>query len=209
VQPLRPVDTAVFDLGGVLIHWDPRAAFRDVLPGDAVEPFLEEISFHDLNRGIDAGRRLADVEAEVDERFPHHAGVLAAYHRNFPDTLTHEIPGTADIVRELADAGVRLLALTNWSDETFPHARRMFEILRAFEAIVVSGEELMIKPDPRIFQILIDRYRLDPAATAYVDDVAVNVESAGNLGLRAVQFRDAPTLRADLSAMGLPLAARP
>jgi 2-haloacid dehalogenase len=209
VQQSQPVDTAVFDLGGVLIEWDPRAAFRDVLPSHRVEPFLDEISFHQLNRGIDAGRPLADVEAEVDERFPHHSGVLAAYHRNFPDTLVGEVPGTSDIVRELADAGVRLLALTNWSAQTFPHARRLFEILQSFEAILVSGEELMIKPDPRIFELLIERYGIDPAGTAYVDDVAANVDAAAALGLRAVQFHDAATLRRDLAALGLPVTLAP
>ena len=202
-----PIDTVVFDLGGVLISWDPGAAFHDVLPAHEVEPFLAEIAFAELNRTIDAGRPIDDVEAEVDRRFPHRAGVLAAYHRNFPDSLTGEVPGTADVVRELAAAGVRLLALTNWSAETFPQARELFPILSSFEAIVVSGEERMIKPDPRLFQVLFDRHDVEPTTSAFVDDAPANVAAAAELGLRALRFEDAGTLRQDLVRLGLPLAA--
>lgn len=203
------VDTVVFDLGGVLITWDPRAAFHDVLPRHEVEAFLDEIDFPTLNRGIDAGRPMHEVEAEVDERFPHRRGVLAAYHRNFPDSLVGEVPGTADVVRELAAAGVRLLALTNWSAQTFPHARELFPVLAEFEAIVVSGEELLVKPDPQLFHRLFERHQVTPSTAAFVDDSPANVATAAGLGLHAVQFQDAERLRADLVRLGLPLAPRP
>jgi 2-haloacid dehalogenase len=203
------LNTVVFDLGGVLITWDPRAAFHDVLPRHEVEPFLDEIDFLTLNRGIDAGRPMHEVEAEVDERFPHRRGVLAAYHRNFPDSLTGEVPGTADIVRELSAAGVRLLALTNWSAQTFPHARELFPVLAEFEGIVVSGEESMVKPDPRLFQRLFERHQVVPSSAVFVDDSAANVAAAADLGLTALQFSDAGTLRSDLVRLGLPLVAGP
>jgi 2-haloacid dehalogenase len=205
----REIDTVVFDLGGVLINWDPRVAFQDTLPDHEVDPFLAEIDFYALNRGIDAGRPLAEVESEVDRRFPHRAGVLAAYHRNFPQTLTGEMPGTADLVRELDAAGLRLLALTNWSAQTFPHARELFPVLGLFDGIVVSGEEQVIKPDRRIFEVLFERYDVEPSRAAYVDDSAANVTAAGELGLHAVQFADAGRLRADLAALGLPVSALP
>jgi 2-haloacid dehalogenase len=203
------IDTVVFDLGGVLIEWDPRVAFRDTLEPDDIEVFLDEVGFMEWNKGLDGGRPMAEAEAEIDERFPHRAGVIAAYRRNFRSTLVGEVPGTADIVRELADAGVRLLALTNWSAESFPHALDLFSVLGRFESIVVSGEERMTKPDPRIFTTTIDRHALDPARTAYVDDSAANVAAAGRLGLQAVRFTDARTLRRDLAALGLPVSRRP
>jgi 2-haloacid dehalogenase len=203
------IDTVVFDLGGVLIEWDPRVAFRDTLEPDDIEVFLDEVGFMEWNKGLDGGRPMAEAEAEIDERFPHRAGVIAAYRRNFRSTLVGEVPGTADIVRELADAGVRLLALTNWSAESFPHARDLFPVLGRFESIVVSGEERMTKPDPRIFSTTIDRHALDPVRTAYVDDSAANVAVAGSLGLQAVRFTDARTLRRDLAALGLPVSRRP
>jgi 2-haloacid dehalogenase len=203
------IDTVVFDLGGVLINWDPRVAFHGTLPDHEVDPFLTEIDFYTRNRGIDAGRPLAEVESEVDRLFPHRAGVLAAYHRNFPQTLTGELPGTADVLRELAAGGLRLLALTNWSAQTFPHARELFPVLGLFEGIVVSGEEQVIKPDRRIFEVLFERYDVEPSRAAYVDDMVANVAAAGELGLHAVQFVDAGRLRADLAALGLPVSALP
>jgi 2-haloacid dehalogenase len=203
------IDTVVFDLGGVLINWDPRVAFHDTLPDHEVDPFLAEIDFYTLNRGIDAGRALADVESEVDRLFPHRAGVLAAYHRNFPRTLTGEIPGTADVLRELDAAGLRLLALTNWSGQTFPHARELFPVLGLFEGIVVSGDERVIKPDRRIFEVLFERYDVEPSRAAYIDDSAANVAAAGELGLHAVQFVDVGRLRAELAALGLPVSPLP
>jgi 2-haloacid dehalogenase len=203
------VDTVVFDLGGVLIEWNPLAAFRDVLDEDEIEPFLEEIDFYEWNRGLDAGRSMEQAIAEIDERFPHRVGLIAAYQQNFRSTLVGEVEGTADMVRELSDAGIRLLALTNWSAESFPHARELFPVLNLFEAIVVSGEEKVVKPDSRIFRTTIERYGLDPARTAYVDDSAANVAAAAELGFRAVRFTAARPLRRALVGLGLPLARRP
>lgn len=203
------IDTVVFDLGGVLIEWEPRAAFREVLPADEVQGFFEEIGFHEWNRALDAGRPMAEAEAEIDERFPHRAGVIAAYRTNFRNTLVGLVDGTADIVRELADAGLRLLALTNWSAESFPVARELFPVLNLFEAIVVSGEERVAKPDPRIFRTMIDRHTLEAERTAYIDDSAPNVAAALELGLRAVQFTGALALRRDLIRLGLPVGRRP
>lgn len=203
------IDTVVFDLGGVLIRWDPHAAFRDVLPPDDIDAFFAEIDFHEWNRALDAGRSMVEAEAEIDQRFPHRSGVIAAYRTNFRRTLVGEVEGTADIVRELADAGVRLLALTNWSAESFPVARELFPVLSRFESIVVSGEEKVVKPDPRIFRTLIDRHELDPTRTVYIDDSAANVAAAAELDLVAVHFSDAWPLRRELIGLGLPLARRP
>ncbi len=203
------IDTVVFDLGGVLIAWDPRMAFRDVLPAEEIQPFLDEIGFGEWNRSVDAGLSMAEAEAETDRRFPHRAGLVAAYRQNFRSTLVGEVAGTADIVRELADAGVRLLALTNWAAETFPAARELFGVLGLFEGIVVSGEERMIKPDPRIFRLLLDRHGVDAGRTAFVDDVAANVAGAARMGLHGIRFTGAKALRRELVALGLPLAQRP
>jgi 2-haloacid dehalogenase len=206
-EPDRPIQAVLFDLGGVLIEWDPRPGFVGVLPEQDVEPFLAEIDFHTRNRTIDAGRPLREIEAEVDAQFPHHAGVMAAYARNFPATLTGEVPGTADILRELGAAGVRLVALTNWSGETFHHARELFDFLTEFEAIVVSGDERMIKPDPALFELTMERHDLVAGRTAFIDDSAANVAAASALGLHAIRFENAGQLRQDLRSLGLPLAA--
>jgi 2-haloacid dehalogenase len=198
-------DTAVFDLGGVLIEWDPRLLFRTMMPEDEVEAFLVEVEFWEWNARLDRGETFADTLGAHVARFPHRRELLEAYRGRFAETVGGEISGTVDVLRGLRDRGVRLLALTNWHAEHFEMSRQRFEFLSWFEGLVVSGQERMIKPDPRIFRLLIDRYGLDPGRTAYVDDAPANVAAAAAAGLRAVLFTDPASLRADLASLGLPL----
>ncbi|MEO7981594.1 MAG: HAD family phosphatase [Sporichthyaceae bacterium] len=195
--------TVVFDLGGVLVDWDPRYLYRQLLPEDEVEAFLTEVDFMAWNHRADSGGRWADAVSEHTERFPHRAELLAAYPARFRETLGGEVPGTVELLRELHRGGVRLLALTNWSAETFPHARELFDFLTLFEDVVVSGEEQLAKPDPAVFALLVDRYGLDARRTVFVDDSPRNVGAAVDAGLVALQFRDAHRLRADLAGLGL------
>jgi 2-haloacid dehalogenase len=195
--------TVVFDLGGVLVDWDPRYLYRQLLPEDEVEDFLTEVDFAAWNYRADAGGRWADAVAEQAARFPHRAELLAAYPERFRETLGGEVPGTVGLLRDLHAAGVRLLALTNWSAETFPHARAMFAFLSLFEDVVVSGEERVAKPDLGVFRLVLDRYHLDPARTVFVDDSPRNVAAAATAGLLALRFHDAHQLRADLQRLGL------
>lgn len=199
----RP-DTVVFDLGGVLVDWDPRYLYRQLLPDDAaVERFLEEVDFRAWNYRLDAGAGAAEAVEAHAALHPHHRDLLAAYPARFRETLGGEVPGTVDVLRDLHRHGVRLLALTNWSAETFPHARELFDFLDLFEDVVVSGVEKVAKPDPAVFRLLVERYRLDPGTTVFVDDSPANVAAAGKAGLVALRFRDAATLRADLQRLGL------
>jgi 2-haloacid dehalogenase len=195
--------TVVFDLGGVLVDWDPRYLYRQLLPEDEVEDFLTEVDFPTWNYRADAGAPWADAVAEHAARFPHRAELLAAYPERFRETLGGEVPGTVELLRDLHAAGVRLLALTNWSAETFPHARAMFAFLSLFEDVVVSGEEQLAKPDLAVFRLVLDRYGLDPARTVFVDDSPRNVAAAATAGLVALRFHEAHRLRADLQQLGL------
>lgn len=200
--------TVVFDLGGVLVAWDPRHLYRQLLPDDAaVEAFLDEIDFTTWNHAQDAGGSWDDAVEWLAARHPHRRDLIAAYPARFADTLAGPVPGTVEVLRELHDAGVRLLALTNWSAQTYPHAEAAFDFLDLFEDVVVSGVEGLAKPDPAVFALLVDRYRLDPARTVFVDDSPRNVEAAAAAGLRALRFTDAGSLRADLSRLGLPVGA--
>ncbi len=198
------IDTVVFDLGGVLIEWDPRRVYRSLLADDeAVDAFLAEVRFLEWNALQDGGRSFADGVAELSARFPHHAELIRVYPERFTDSLGDAVPGTAQVVDELADRGVRLLALTNWSAETFHHGRARLPVLDRFEAVVVSGEIRIAKPDPRIFEHVVTRFGLEPARTVFIDDSPANVAAAADTGMVALRFTDAATLRAELVARGL------
>lgn len=195
----------VFDLGGVLVRWDPRLLYRQVLASDEdVEAFLDEIDFPTWNRSVDAGERTwAEAVDTLAARFPHRRDLIAAYPARFVETLAGPIAGTVTLLRELHASGLRCLALTNWSAEMFPVARAQLEFLDLFEAIVVSGEERLAKPDPAIYDLIVDRFDLDPATTVFIDDSATNVDAARAAGLDALLFVDPDTLRRDLSRRGL------
>jgi 2-haloacid dehalogenase len=195
--------TVVLDLGGVLVDWDPRYLYDQLLPAHEVDAFLEEVGFAAWNRQQDAGASWADAVRRHGELYPHRRELLAAYPARFPETLGGEVPGSVALLHELHDAQVRLLALTNWSAETFPHARARFDWLDLFEDVVISGVEGMAKPDPGIFRLLLDRHGLSAAATVFVDDSPANVHAAADLGLTALLFRTAEDLRVDLSRLGL------
>ena len=197
------ITTVVFDLGGVLIDWDPRYLYRKLMAEDEVEPFLAEIGFFAWNHAQDAGGPWSDAVEALATEHPHRRDLIAAFPDRFPETLGGAIKGTVALLEELRRAGTRLLALTNWSSETFPVARDTFGFLEHFEGIVVSGEEGVGKPDPALFQILLERYALVPHQTVFIDDSAANVSAAAELGLVALRFSDPGRLRADLSRLGL------
>jgi 2-haloacid dehalogenase len=195
--------SVVFDLGGVLVDWDPRHLYRRLMPEDEIDGFLDEVGFAAWNLQQDAGAPWAPAVEAQAARFPHRRELLAAYPARFAETLNGPIHGTVAILEELHAAGTRLFALTNWSAELFPHAEEAFAFLRLFEGIVVSGREGLAKPDPAIFALLVERHGLDPAVTVFVDDSPANVEAAEAAGLRALQFTGADALRRDLSRLGL------
>jgi 2-haloacid dehalogenase len=197
------ITTVVFDLGGVLIDWDPRYLYRKLLPADEVDAFLSEIGFQEWNRAQDAGGPWAEAVEALAAQHPHHRDLIAAFPDRFPETLGGPIAGTVAVLDDLHRAGLRLVALTNWSSETFPHARATFEFLNRFEGIVVSGDEGVAKPDPALFQILLDRYALAAGQTVFIDDSPTNVEAAQQLGLVGLRFSDPDQLRLDLSRLGL------
>jgi 2-haloacid dehalogenase len=198
----------VFDLGAVLIDWDPRYLYRSLLPDDAaIDGFLDEVGLAEWNEALDAGGDWDEAVEELASRHPNRRALIEAFRDRWEETLGEPIWPVVEMVRELKANGIRTFALSNWSARTFAIARPRFEFLGWLDGIVVSGEVGVTKPDPRIFRALLDRYALDASQTAFVDDRDVNVEAAAALGIRAVQFLDAAGLRDDLRAMGLPLAA--
>ena len=214
---LRPMDTewslptvrataVVFDLGGVLIEWDPRRLYRQLFDDPAaMESFLSEVCTPAWNARLDAGHPWPEAIESLAREFPAQRDLILAYDTRWEEMLGGAIEGTVQILAELRDAGIPCYALSNWSAAKFVLTRPRFPFLEWFEGIVISGDVGASKPDPAIYRVLVARYRLTPSATAFIDDAEPNVLVAADLGFRAIQFAGAPGLRADLRGLGLPL----
>jgi 2-haloacid dehalogenase len=199
------VDTVLFDLGAVLIDWNPRYLYRPLFNGNdqEMERFLAKIVPPEWNHQIDAGKPFSEAVAERIRDHPQHAQLIALWKDSWTRMLREPIAESVAILGELRQRGHRLYALTNWSAETFPVARAKFGFLDWFEDIVVSGEVKLAKPDPRIFALTIERCRLDPARTVFIDDSPRNVEAGRNSGLHALHFTGPQQLRTELVQLGL------
>jgi len=199
------MDTVLFDLGGVLVDWNPRYLYRPLFQGndEAMEHFLATVCAPEWNHEMDAGKPFAVAVRERQALFPEHADLIALWKDGWEQMLREPIVESVAILTELRNRGHRLLALTNWSSEKFPIARARFAFLSWFEDIVVSGDVKLAKPDQRIFELTIRRAALEPATTVYIDDNLPNIEAARPLGFHAVHFSTPAKLRAELTRLGL------
>ena len=203
-QELPLPDTVIFDIGGVLIDWNPRHLYRRLFNDDvAMERFLSEVCSPEWNEQQDAGRQWHEAITLLCARFPSQASLIHAYRERWEEMLGGALHETVAVLDALRERGVRLYALTNWSHDTFVIARQRYAFLQWFQDIVVSGTEGLIKPDPAIFQLLLQRGDIDPARAVYIDDTLRHVKAARALGMRALLFRDASTLHLELSSFGL------
>ena len=199
------IHAAVFDVGGVLIEWDPRHLYRKLLPDDpeAMERFLGTVCTPEWNLEQDRGRSFAKGVDELSRRHPHAADLIAAYDTRWEEMVPHALPGTPELLGELRDAGVPCYGLTNFSAEKFPLVQRRFAFLRDFDGVLVSGEEGVVKPDPEIFRLLTERFDLEPARTLFIDDRIENTDAAARLGFYSHRFTSAAALHAELRELGL------
>lgn len=198
------ITTAVFDLGAVLIDWDPRYVFRPIFADDAaMEHFLATVTTPEWNAEQDRGRTLAAATAILVEQFPEHAALIETYYDRWDDMVGDPIAGTVELVRQLKTAGVRLVALSNWSAETFPRVRHRLGFLDDFDAVLVSGTVGLIKPDPAIYLLLIERHAVDVRHSMFIDDSIRNVEAAADLGFDAIHFQSPEQLGKELKRRGL------
>lgn len=194
----------VFDLGGVLVDWNPRYLYRQLIEDEAaVEKFLSEVCTPEWNLKQDAGRPFAEAVEELIVQYPDQQELIRAYHLRWEETLGGPIEGTVEILDELRRAGYTVAALSNWSAETFPVARRRFDFLNRFDVTVISGEVKMIKPDPRIFELLLEKLGRRADECVYIDDVEANVSAARRLGFRVIHFRSPAQLREELQQLGI------
>ena len=195
----------VFDLGGVLIDWDPRHLYRKLFAGDeaAMEHFLATVCTRDWNRCQDAGRSFAEGARLLKAEHPDKAELIDAYGARFAEMMAGPIAGSVEILAELRESGTPLYGLTNWSAETYPPALERFGFLQWFRGVLVSGEVGVIKPEPRIFELLIERFAIIPEHAVYIDDVEANAAAARTFGILAIHFTTPAALRAELIELGL------
>ena len=198
------IKTLVFDLGGVLIDWNPRYLYRKLIDDENdIDSFLSEVCNPEWNFKQDAGRALAEATAERIALYPEKKSLIEAFYDRWEEMLGGEIGETVEILRELKNKGESLYALTNWSGETYPIAEERFVFLQWFKGTLVSGVEKMAKPDPAIFHLLLNRYELKAQDCLFIDDSMTNIEAASRIGFETHHFRTATGLRRELTAANL------
>ena len=204
------VKAVVFDLGGVLIDWNPRYLYEKLIPDEGQrERFLAEVCSLEWNARMDRGIPFAKAIRSLQNEHPEWSEEIAAYFDRWPEMISGEIPGSVALLEKLVGEGVPVYALTNWSAETFLHARGRFPFLGWFKDIVVSGEERMAKPEIAIFSLMLDRNRLEPSETLFIDDQERNVQAARLAGMQAVTFTNSEALSAELIERGLLMKTQP
>ncbi len=202
------IDAVLFDLGNVLIRWDPRNHYRDRFETEAqMEAFLTEVATNAWNHEMDLGKPFAQAIAERTALFPDHAEMLAEWKSGWERMLGGAIDESVGLLEELKAGGYRLAALTNWSGETFPVARARFPFLGLFDDIVISGVERLAKPDPAMFALTLRRTGFVAERTVFIDDSLPNVVGARAAGMHAIHFTTATACRAALRDLGVRLEA--
>ncbi len=201
---MNAIDTVIFDLGGVLIDWNPRYLYRKIFKTDEeIEWFLGNICTAEWNDLQDEGRSFAEATEELIARHPEWEMPIRAWYDRWEETISGPIDGTVEILRTVRSSNHNLYALTNWSSESFPIALKKFDFLNWFDGIVVSGVEKMRKPDPRFFRVLFDRYAVEPGRSVFIDDNEKNIHAGRELGLNVIRFVSPEQLRADLTKLGI------
>jgi 2-haloacid dehalogenase len=199
-----PVSAVVFDIGGVLLDWDPRHLYRQLFDDpEEMADFLARICTRDWHRAHDLGADITGSCQRLARQHPAQADLIMAWAERGEEMIAGQVDGTVDVLAELKAAGVPCFALSNMEPAAFALRRTRFEFFTWFDGCVISGIERVVKPDRAIFEILLARHELDPARTVFIDDLRRNVDAAAELGLTAVRFTGPGQLRCDLRALGL------
>ena len=200
------IKNIIFDLGGVLVDWNPEYVYLDVFNGDRkkMQWFFDEVCTFDWNENQDAGYPQAQATEDRIKLYPQYEQWIRMFYGRWEEMLGGPIEGTVKILKELVnDRNYRVIALTNWSAETFPVALKRFDFLHWFEGIVVSGTEKTRKPFSAIYQITLDRYQLNPTNSLFIDDNERNVVAAQRMGIQTIHFQNPKQLKISLEALGI------
>ena len=195
----------IFDYGNVLLEWNPRYVYQKYFPNDpdGMEDFLEEVDFMNWNAQQDKGRSFAEGVAVLSEKFPHYAQLIRAYHDNWIDSIGTSYTGTVKIMKQLKQAGYPIYGLSNWSAETFPYAREKYDFFDLLDDMVISGEVGHIKPDPEIFQILLEKIRRPAQECLFIDDSLSNINQAQKMGFATIHFQSPEQLATVLHELNI------
>ncbi len=195
------INTIIFDLGGVLIDWNPEYVFLDAFNNDRqkMQWFFDNICTMDWNENQDAGYPIVKATEDLVKKFPEHETYIRLYYGQWENMLGGAIQGTVSVLEKLIQSKVyKVVALTNWSNETFPIAQKRFDFLNWFEGIVVSGEEKTRKPFKAIYEITLNRFNITPENSVFIDDNLRNIEAAKRLNINGIHFKNPEQLITDL-----------
>lgn len=195
-----PIKAIIFDFGNVLLEWNPRFVYDRYFPNDpeGMERFFNEVNFADWNSQQDKGRPFKEGIALLSREFPHYSHLIQAYHDLWIDSVGGAIAGTVDILKRLKQAGYPVYGLSNWSAETFPHMRERHDFFDVFDDMVISGEVGHVKPEPQIFQILLDKIGKPAEECIFIDDSLANIQQAQKLGFATILFHSPQQLESSL-----------
>ncbi|TDU39934.1 2-haloacid dehalogenase [Gelidibacter sediminis] len=205
---MKTIDTIIFDLGGVLIDWNPEYVYTDVFNGDRekMQWFFDNVCTHDWNENQDAGYPLRKATEERVALFPEHEQLIRMFYGRWEEMLGEAIEGTVAILKKLINhEDYKVVALTNWSHETFPIALERFDFLHWFEGIVVSGEEKTRKPFKDIYELTLNRFNIEANRAIFIDDNLRNIIAAKDMGINTILFKTPEKLEEDLKSFNVKL----
>jgi 2-haloacid dehalogenase len=200
---MNHINTIIFDFGGVLIDWNPRYMYRDEFEESAeMEYFLKEVCTDDWNLQQDKGRSLAEGTRILQEKFPEHVEKIQLFYDQWEKMINADIPKNVALLRKLKEK-YKLYGLTNWSAETFPIVFKRYSFFELFDGIVISGVEKLIKPDKKIFELMLERYHLEAKNSLFIDDNMNNIQAAKEMGFATIHITEKTDLKSELHALGL------
>jgi len=185
------IKAIIFDYGNVLIEWNPRYVYQDHFPNDpeGMENFFEEVDFMGWNAHQDRGRTFREGVADLSAHFPQHAHLIQAYHDHWKDSIGKSYTDTVEIMKELKQKGYPLYGLSNWSAETFPYAREKFDFFELLDDMVISGHVGYVKPEPEIYQLILEKIKRPAQECLFVDDSLPNIQQADKMGFATIHFQ--------------------
>ena len=199
------ITAIIFDYGNVLIEWNPRYVYNRYFPNDpeAMERFFKEVDFMGWNAYQDKGRTFKEGVADLSKQFPHHADLIQAYHDHWKNSIGIAYNDTIEIMKELKAKGYSLYGLSNWSAETFPYAQEKFDFFHLFDNMVISGEVGYVKPEPEIFQLMLDKIGKPAEECLFIDNSLPNINQANKMGFMTIHYQSSSQLKSDLEHLRL------